>query len=189
MPLDEGGEVSHFGSIEVTGDESEVRGLIVGAIIAHGHVKQASSNVSGDLSWGLKGVGVHGPMRREPRRRGDVEEQRSSVGIDIIVGGKEVVEVAVVGASFVGVSSCSGPEVFSVPAIDTFLGDRFLGVNLDEICWLLGVLVKQSHRWSSFSVFQNGVIVDDVVESFSEFFSTQVLGSLVIVLGRCRDEW
>ena len=71
-----------------------------------------------------------------------------------------MMEVGVVGAAFIGVSSRSGPEVFSVPSLVVVFWDGVLGVDLDEVFWLFGILVKVADRFTSFSVFESDVIID-----------------------------
>ena len=105
VPLEESVEVTHFGAIEVAGDEGEIGGLAVGTIVAHGHVKEGTRNIADDIGGRLKGVGIHGPELGKTGRRGDVEEKGGAVGVDFIIRGKEVVEVAIVGAALVGVAT------------------------------------------------------------------------------------
>ena len=76
-------------------------------------------------------------------------------------------EVSVVGSSLVGVATGAGPQVLAIPEVGLVFGDGFLGVNLNEVGGVLGVLMEKSHWFAGVSVFEKAVVVDEVVESIT----------------------
>lgn len=75
-----------------------------------------------------------------------------------------------------------------IPEVITVLGDGLLGIDLDEVGGVLGVLVERGHRRTSRLVFDDAMIVDEVVERFLQLLAAQFFGSGIVVCRRsCRE--
>ncbi len=85
-------------------------------------------------------------------------------------------KVAIVRAALVRVSPRSWPKVFTIPFLGVFLSNRPLGINLNQLFRIAGVFMKKSHCFPGFAVFDDGVVINDVVEGLSEFCSPQTFG-------------
>lgn len=131
MPLEENLQIAHLGTIEVRGDQGQVGGLPVRAVIANRHVEKSPCDIAHGFGWRLKGVSIHGPTGGKALGFGDVEEEGSSVRVHPVVGGKDMVEVGVVGALLVGISARAGPEMFAIPKVHAGLGDGLAGIDLN----------------------------------------------------------
>lgn len=105
MPGEQDAQVAHLGTIEVRGNQREIRGLSIRAVITNRHVKKGPGHVTHRRSGGLEGIGIDRPVCCRAGRLADVEEQGGAVVIDLIIRGEEVVQVGVIGPLVVGISA------------------------------------------------------------------------------------
>ena len=190
VPQEQGVEAAHLRAGRRVGHEVHVGRVRHRPVVAHVHVKQGPGDVAAFLGRGLKGIRVEAGLRGQRMRRdmvarvpriAEVVVEAGPRGVDGVVGGHDVEEVAVVRTGLVGVAARTRPEVFPVPGRTG--RDGRVRIRQEDVRRVGRIAPDDRQRGDQTSIRNDAVAGHDPVQRLLELPAGQTVGRVVVALG------